>query len=121
MSYKAKLLILCSVMVAPLNLSAENPPPSPSATVPPVPSPSKSPAPQPKSIDQQIEQMREERDRCKLRAALAGRKADQLMTRDWLGYRRAIRVQEMNEERMKALDEQIKTLEQKKKPSPAQK
>ncbi|MBS0656405.1 MAG: hypothetical protein JSR46_11560 [Verrucomicrobia bacterium] len=103
MSYSLTLFALVAATAAPCIVSADTTPPP--ATVAPTPQ---------KSIDQQLDELKTERDRCKLRAKLAGQKADELMTRDWLGYCRAIRVQEMNEHRMKMIDERIKILEQKK-------
>jgi peptidoglycan hydrolase CwlO-like protein len=66
------------------------------------------------AIDTQIQQLKNERDIAAMRAYMAGNTADQIMGRDWLGYKAALRKQTELQELVAELDRQIAELEKKK-------
>lgn len=65
-------------------------------------------------LDGQIKVYKQKRDHAKLKAEIAGRDADRLMTLDWLGYRQSLERQEYFQKEMKAYDAKISELEKQK-------
>lgn len=65
------------------------------------------------ALDKEIKEFKDARDRAQTQAYLARNQATQgqVQQQDWLGYRRALRKQEMYEEKVKLLDERIAELE----------
>lgn len=67
------------------------------------------------TIDQQLQDLRNERAQCQMSANLASDTADRLMDHnDWTGYRQAVNQQTQMQNRVKEIDAQITALEQKK-------
>jgi len=66
-------------------------------------------------IDSKITEYKQARNQAKLRAEIASRDADRLMTLDWLGYRQALDRQDYFEKQVKELDAKIAELEKQKK------
>lgn len=66
------------------------------------------------ALDNQIQQLKNARDVAAMRAYTAGNTADQVMDRDWLGYKTALDQQTQFQEQVTKLDGQIAELEKQK-------
>lgn len=67
------------------------------------------------AIDQQIQNLKNERAQCQLTEAQASDQADQFLnSNDWMNYRQAVTQQTNMQYRMQEIDEQIAELQQKK-------
>lgn len=66
-------------------------------------------------INREIDQLREQRRICQLRADYAGREAQRILTLDWVGYKHYTAMQGRYLDIIKDIDEKIKKLEERKK------
>lgn len=65
-------------------------------------------------LDQKIAELKSEREQARIHARIAANDADRLLTRDWLGYQRALTREEHYQEEMQTLSKQIDALEKQK-------
>lgn len=102
---KAIFALLCQVAFTPL--AGENAPKTPNNSTVDAQS-------QIAALDTQIQKLKNDRDVAAMRAYMAGNTADQVMDKDWLGYKTAIDKQSQLQELVAQLDSQIAELEKKK-------